>query len=263
MISLNKKAKLVIAIIAIIIVAILISSKIITEKRNSDLYNEAINYFADGNIELTRERLKSIEDPIYKDKQQLLDLCRSVQYYRNGLYFSAWCYVSLNFEYLNEEEIKRVSDYEEKVKQAYFDEIDEQERIAEANYQARVAEGFPFVGMRESDIYKNNNGEYDIRKVVYTHFNREHPNMHVYYYLRYGSNRIFYVVKCDGGVVLYIENYYERNKYFDYSKRGTTHPDDDPYGAGGYSNAEDFYDDHYDDFFDYEEAEAYYNEYSD
>lgn len=39
--------------------------------------------------------------------------------------------------------------------------------------------------------------------------------------------------------------------------------DDDPYNAKDYSNEEDFYYDHYDDFFDYEEAEDYYNEYND
>ena len=33
----------------------------------------------------------------------------------------------------------------------------------------------------------------------------------------------------------------------------------DPYNAKDYSNEEDFYDDHYDDFFDYYDAEDYYN----
>lgn len=39
--------------------------------------------------------------------------------------------------------------------------------------------------------------------------------------------------------------------------------DDDPYNAKDYSNEEDFYYDHYDDFFDYYDAEDYYNEYDD
>lgn len=37
--------------------------------------------------------------------------------------------------------------------------------------------------------------------------------------------------------------------------------DDDPYDASSYSDAEDFYYDNCDDFWDYEEAEDYYNEY--
>lgn len=39
--------------------------------------------------------------------------------------------------------------------------------------------------------------------------------------------------------------------------------DKDPYNAKDYTHAEDFYYDHYDDFFDYEDAENYYNNYAD
>lgn len=38
---------------------------------------------------------------------------------------------------------------------------------------------------------------------------------------------------------------------------------DDPYNAKDYSNEEDFYDDHYEDFFDYYDAEDYYREHKD
>ncbi|MGN0115180.1 MAG: hypothetical protein ACI396_07615 [Acutalibacteraceae bacterium] len=47
--------------------------------------------------------------------------------------------------------------------------------------------------------------------------------------------------------------------YKSYTKSRTTYAD--PYDAKDYVDAEDFYYDHYDDFFDYEEAEDYYNEY--
>ena len=47
--------------------------------------------------------------------------------------------------------------------------------------------------------------------------------------------------------------------YKSYTKNRTTYAD--PYDAKSYGNADDFYYDHYDDFFDYEEAEDYYNEY--
>ena len=43
------------------------------------------------------------------------------------------------------------------------------------------------------------------------------------------------------------------------TKKQTT-PANDPYHAKDYSNEEDFYDDNYDDFFDFEDAEDYYNE---
>ncbi|MBE5943205.1 MAG: hypothetical protein E7264_11815 [Lachnospiraceae bacterium] len=46
-----------------------------------------------------------------------------------------------------------------------------------------------------------------------------------------------------------------------YSKKSSHSTDDDPYDVKSYSDAEDFYYDNYDDFWDYEEAEDYYNEY--
>ena len=46
------------------------------------------------------------------------------------------------------------------------------------------------------------------------------------------------------------------------TKQATTKKKD-PYDVNNYSNEEDFYDDHYDDFMDYYEAEDYYNEHHD
>ena len=47
------------------------------------------------------------------------------------------------------------------------------------------------------------------------------------------------------------------------SSKGSGTTPSDPYNARDYYHAEDFYDDHYDDFFDYEEAEDYWNEWND
>lgn len=43
-----------------------------------------------------------------------------------------------------------------------------------------------------------------------------------------------------------------------YDPGWTTHNEEDPYDASEYSNPDDFYDDHFDDFFDYDEAEEYW-----
>lgn len=45
-----------------------------------------------------------------------------------------------------------------------------------------------------------------------------------------------------------------------YSSKSTS-KSDDPYNVKDYSNADYFYDDHYDDFFDYYDAETYYYRY--
>ena len=46
------------------------------------------------------------------------------------------------------------------------------------------------------------------------------------------------------------------------SKASPTPKPSDPYGAGDYSHPDDFYYDHYDDFWDYEDAEDYWDEYN-
>ena len=47
-----------------------------------------------------------------------------------------------------------------------------------------------------------------------------------------------------------------------YYKSSKSNSDDDPYNASDYSHPDDFYYDHYDDFWDYEEAEEYYEEHN-
>lgn len=51
--------------------------------------------------------------------------------------------------------------------------------------------------------------------------------------------------------------------YSSYRNSSAGKTSSDRYGAKNYSNAEDFYDDNYDDFFDYYDAENYYNDYGD
>ena len=54
------------------------------------------------------------------------------------------------------------------------------------------------------------------------------------------------------------ENKKSKNKWLPSS--GGWDDDDDPYDASDYSHPDDFYYDHYDDFYDFEEAEEYYEE---
>lgn len=57
---------------------------------------------------------------------------------------------------------------------------------------------------------------------------------------------------------------YSSRSYSNYSRKSTSlKKSDDPYHAKDYYDAEDFYEDNYDDFWDYEDAEDYYNEHSD
>ncbi len=77
---------------------------------------------------------------------------------------------------------------------------------------------------------------------------------------------VIFTARCVNGKVIQVWD--ERNSphkpYGSYSGSGSTNKkDDDPYNATDYAHPEDFYYDHYDDFFDYEDAEDYYNEHDD
>ncbi|MBQ7653829.1 MAG: hypothetical protein IJS17_02020 [Clostridia bacterium] len=72
---------------------------------------------------------------------------------------------------------------------------------------------------------------------------------------RYSSNRAATTTKRYTTTTKSYYNY--TPKYRTTKKRPS---DYDPYNAKSYSNEEDFYFDHYDDFFDYYDAEDYYND---
>lgn len=55
-------------------------------------------------------------------------------------------------------------------------------------------------------------------------------------------------------------SYYSPSK--SYNSSSSNNESSDPYNAKDYTDAEDFYDDNYDDFYDYYDAEDYYNEHS-
>ena len=69
--------------------------------------------------------------------------------------------------------------------------------------------------------------------------------------------------KNDDDKTNYTSSYNTSSYSFTPYKPPSKDDDDDPYNAKDYSNEEDFYYDHYDDFFDYYDAEDYYNEHND
>ena len=75
---------------------------------------------------------------------------------------------------------------------------------------------------------------------------------------RYGG-KVIYTVRCVDGDGR--ETWDDRDSPASFPSYHVSPPsDDDPYDAASYSNEEDFYDDHYDDFFDYYDAEQYWRD---
>ena len=54
----------------------------------------------------------------------------------------------------------------------------------------------------------------------------------------------------------------KKSTYKSYSSKSKSSKSEDEYSAKDYVDADDFYYDHYDDFYDYEDAEDYYNEHN-
>ncbi len=81
----------------------------------------------------------------------------------------------------------------------------------------------------------------------------------IYDFMR--DNARIFTARCVEGTVIQVWDY--RNdpiRPYIPKKSTTTDKEDDPYDVNDYSNEEDFYYDHYDDFFDYYDAEDYYDE---
>ena len=95
-------------------------------------------------------------------------------------------------------------------------------------------------------VKSNAEPEYDfshLRRSSYSYGNSSSSNSSTYSDGNSGTQRIF--------------SYYTPSN--SYKSSSGTNAKNDPYNTKDYSNEEDFYDDHYDDFFDYYDAEDYYN----
>ena len=91
--------------------------------------------------------------------------------------------------------------------------------------------------------------DYDTCTMTTTKYHYKTDNAYYVIWVNPKTNR---VVKVQGGPSA------------TYAPKKTASPyTDDEYDTSSYSNAEDFYDDNYDNFFDYYDAEDYYNEHSD
>lgn len=108
--------------------------------------------------------------------------------------------------------------------------------------------------------YTSNGNSYEIfsyTKSIYKNGNEIHDDY-------WNSNSYKDATKNDKNNSDYSSSNNSNSSYsFTPYKSPSKNDDDDPYNAKDYSNEEDFYYDHYDDFFDYYDAEDYYNEHND
>lgn len=115
----------------------------------------------------------------------------------------------------------------------------------------------PFVGMDESRVFHTSLGQPDSK----VRHNNEcigglQYKANLYDFKKNG--KVIFTARCVRGKVTNIWDKRDTEPSTRYTTKKTTSTKSDPYDVNDYYFPEDFYYDHYDDFFDYEDAEDYF-----
>lgn len=231
------------------------------EQRRSDNYAKAIEMLQGGNYLEARKLLDYLWD--YKDGEVLLAYARARINFQRTDYFAYSVYDCLDKipeDYAGDlaDDIAAFRIEAEKRRpelQALYDA--EQERWAETERQLTeqraewrekmkaeaATHNKPYVGMDSEFISYTQLGRYDMSEYK--------DGVWFYHWTKNGMT--FFASAKDGKVIHTGGS--TRKKYS--SSTGSS-KSSDPYNASDYAHADDFYYDHRDDFFDFEEAEDYY-----
>ena len=253
----RKKAIItVITCIGIVIIS-LIAFSIVKTTNLSSTYKNAEQLIETENYQDATELLKGIEDSNYKDTAALILLCKSHIEYDKGRYVDA--YYTLKeavFRYQTSSQQSKISSFQSVLDSEYKSYIKRMGERQQQEYESKIVNGVPYVGMSESRIADTSLGKpSDKVRHNYETINGEVYSANLYDFYQNGK-RIF-TARCIKGRVT--EVWDERNNtsssYTPKSGKSSTGP-----SVEGFSHPEDFYDWYWDDFYDYEDAEDYYYE---
>ena len=177
------------------------------------------------------------------------------------------------------EEIKK---FKADFKPQYDDYLAERERIAEQERQKQLQETkerlkntIPYEGMSESYIDLTAMGKHHAYESSVIGKGKRNEHIEHEYKWMTNSGKTILIVDCEDGVVESVYKYWEdkywtadgkpiysgtRSGYSSSSSGKKKVYNDDSYNVNDYYDAEDFYEDYYDDFYDYEDAEDYFDE---
>lgn len=139
----------------------------------------------------------------------------------------------------------------------------ERERYQQEKADARekLKDQWPYIGMPETYISLTRLGEY----ARFSEFDQSGKHYR-YYYFTDAKGKVTASVNCSNNVVIYVVDWINNrrrnrnNTWKSLAVKRSSSSETDPYNAKDYMNEEDFYDDHYDDFFDYYQAEEYWRD---
>lgn len=269
-------------LLACVVLSFLVIAIIITvNKINDRPYQEALKLFGEDKYQESLVALQNLWVNGSKDVIPLTDAIRAFREYDAGnveeayRYLNQWstAYKRNAARYLPAQYKEKIDAFQTRVKKEY-DAIKEEQQKEQA-YQAylqrkqfeqemaeakeKLKDQFPYIGMDERFVSLTALGDYSYYSII---DKNDHP-YHVYIF-KDGKGRETYAVTCKNNVVTSVwdklneRKLTENNRWKTRPKSNTVSPD--PYNAKDYSNEEDFYDDHWADFFDYFEAEEYWQE---
>ncbi len=262
-----KKAKLALCVLALVLGATCLMSSMQEHARLThleDTYSQAELLVQRGAYDEALDVLEGIDDT-YRNVKSLMFYSRAHLSYdlgkipdANRNMFQCEYYMASDETMPEEYESFRATVSAEY--QQY--EKERQQKEIEA-YRERVRTGVPFVGMAEADIANTSLGA-PSSKVGHNWewVGGERVTANIYDF--YQNGRVVFSARCLSGSVEQVwDNRYKvvlPKAYSSGKSSKKKENEDDPLNAKDYLFPEDFYEDHFDDFFDFYDAEDYYYE---
>ena len=255
----SKKRRNTIIVFTIIGVALasVITISIVKASKTASIYENAERLIESENYKQAKDDLKEIEDSNYRDTSALILLCTAHIEYNSGRTVDAYYTLKdTDFRYQTLEQQRKISGFRNTLDSEYKTYINRMIERQQQEYENKIVNGVPYVGMPESRIADTTLGK-PSDKIRHNSemINGQRYTANLYDFYRNGK-RIF-TARCIQGRVT--EVWDERNNptstYTPRSGKTSTDP-----SVEGFSHPEDFYEYYWDDFFDYEDAEDYYYE---
>ncbi len=252
------------------VVLVIVVAFAITASQRTRLYALAVDTVICGEYEESISILEAQLPKGYKESEALLSLCRAELALGNGEYENAerlLALASFSDETPNAAKLNDTAESGRSICKNEAARKAEEEQIAR---EYKIHHSLPFVGLAESFIDQTVLGpssRVDTNGYAYLDGHRETGTL---YYFKNASNQVYFCVFCKGGRVAAVYDNRDGNSHYPgrlINGAGSVGHNDslssqssnaDPYHASDYLDEEEFYEDHWDDFFDFDDAEEYW-----
>ena len=242
-------------------------NKVLSEK-----YDHAIKLLEDGNYYEAEDVLLDFYPKEYKNSESLHNYAYARLCYNSGRiddahYYMENCHITDDVSGSLKSEIH---DFRIKVNGELDAYLARKEAEEKREYEKKISTGVPYVGMSESRIRDTSLGSpsSNVRHNSAV-IGSEHKSANLYDFMN-SSGMVIFSARCIDGKVVQVwdfrssphKPYSEGNNNHASETKSSKKKDDDPYNAKDYGDVDAFYDDYYDDFADFDEAEQYYEEHN-